>query len=500
MRPDERNKLIDALCDGAISEPDFLRLQGELIVNSDARAGYYERLKLHTALELESEGLVLPFPRRPRSFTLLAVLATAAAVVLAGILTWPKPRPESAKVEPAASGFGVVAEQSDASWGLSRGDLLPQGMLRLESGVAELELFSGVTIIVEDDCEFEVLSPMEISVRTGTLRANVPRPATGFRVRTTSGEIVDIGTDFSLAVTPTHADMHVIGGKIEWHPTSKPMRTLTEGQSLRWTATGEPQNVKFQAPAAVDFATQRDARRAGWQAHSRELRKDPRLLAYFPMDQPGGWSRQLIDEAGAERHGTIVRAKRSADRWDKTSALDFSPTGSRVRLNIPGDHRSLTFICWVRIDSLDRWFNSLFLTDGHELHEPHWQIMDDGRLFFSVKKRNARNDKYIAYSPPFWTPALSGKWLQIATVYNVDAKTTTHYVNGEQLSRHRIPDADVVETVRIGAASIGNWSEPKREDPHFAVRNLNGSIDEFAIFASALSAAEIAEFYKQGQP
>ncbi|MFT5126628.1 MAG: hypothetical protein ACI8W8_000223, partial [Rhodothermales bacterium] len=177
-----------------------------------------------------------------------------------------------------------------------------------------------------------------------------------------------------------------------------------------------------------------------------------------------------------------------------------SPTGSRVRLNIPGDHRSLTFFCWVRIDSLDRWFNSLFLTDGHELHEPHWQIMDDGRLFFSVKARDAKHDKHIAYSPPFWTPALSGKWLQIATVYDVDAKTTTHYVNGEQISQDRIPGADVVDTVRIGAASIGNWSEPKREDPHFAVRNLNGAMDEFAIFSAALSAAEIADLYEKGQP
>ena len=59
MRPDERNKLIDALCDGAISEPDFLRLQGELIVNSDARAGYYERLKLHTVLAVVTMSIIV---------------------------------------------------------------------------------------------------------------------------------------------------------------------------------------------------------------------------------------------------------------------------------------------------------------------------------------------------------------------------------------------------------------------------------------------------------
>ncbi|MFT5131108.1 MAG: hypothetical protein ACI8W8_004743, partial [Rhodothermales bacterium] len=316
MKPDERDKLIDALCDGALSEADFLRLEAELIVNPDARVGYYDRLKLHTTLELETEDLVLPLPSRPSSFKLLAVFATAAALILAGVLAWPKkPVAESAKVEPGASGFGVVAEQADASWSLNRGDLLPQGMLRLESGVAELELFSGVSVIVEGGSEFEVLSPMELSVRTGQLRANVPPPATGFRIRTANGDLVDLGTEFVVAVTPTHADMYVIDGEIEWHPTTSPMRTLREGESLRWTAAGEPEAVDFKAPSPVDFDTQRAARHEAWQTYSRELRKDPRLLVYFPMNQKGGWDRELVDEAGAGRHGTIVRAKRSADRW-----------------------------------------------------------------------------------------------------------------------------------------------------------------------------------------
>ena len=55
--------------------------------------------------------------------------------------------------------------------------------------------------------------------------------------------------------------------------------------------------------------------------------------------------------------------------------------------------RSLTLLTWVKINSLDRWYNSLFLTDGAKLNQPHWQIMDDGRLFFSVKKREGSDAK-----------------------------------------------------------------------------------------------------------
>ncbi|MEM7013310.1 MAG: LamG-like jellyroll fold domain-containing protein [Verrucomicrobiota bacterium] len=373
--------------------------------------------------------------------------------------------------------------------------------------MVQLELFSGVTLVIEGESVFEIHSAMEMSVHSGKLRAIVPKPARGFRVRTASGELVDLGTEFAIDVTEQHADLHVLNGEIEWHPNSKPMTRLVDGESIRWDAE---RGLRQIAAGGENFAGINDleghksARRDAWAAHSQQLREDPRLLVYYPMDQSENWNRQLLDESGAEQNGVIVRAQRVSDRWGQSyRALDFSPTGSRVRLSVPGEHSALTLYCWVRIDSLDRWYNSLFLTDGHELQEPHWQIMDDGRLFFSVKKQEGgkgRTDKHIAYSPPIWNSSLSGQWMQIASVYDSSAKTTTHYVNGEQISQDRLPDSMVVEKVRIGAASIGNWSEPMRQDPHFAVRNLNGAIDEFAIFSSALSAEEIRELYEIGKP
>ena len=76
----------------------------------------------------------------------------------------------------------------------------------------------------------------------------------------------------------------------------------------------------------------------------------------------------------------------------------------------------------------------------------------------------------------------------------------THYLNGELLSREAIPEEYLVEPVTIGNASIGNWGDPIRDEPRFAVRNLNGSMDEFALFEAALSADEITELYDHGKP
>ncbi|MDG2254850.1 MAG: hypothetical protein P8L49_07800 [Opitutaceae bacterium] len=525
MNINERNPLIDELLDGSISEADFLRLEAELRVNPEARQAYYRRLKLNHALATEAEALVETVETPPMPFWVeharaLVGIAAIALFVMMGIMGWQlnnsNSSSEIAIAEPSATGYAILTEHSDAVWKnrpyLNRGDLMPQGNIQMSSGIAQLELFSGVTVIIEGEAEFEIHSPMEMTVANGKIRALVPTAAQGFKISTASGDVIDLGTEFALDVTSEHADMHVLQGEIEWHPTSKAKRLLTDGESLRWTGTGIPSSIGFETdtyPVMEDFArrfsAQRQERRNSWNEHSTLLRTDRRVLAYFPMNQNGVSGRQLIDVSGSNLHGTIVSARNAADRWDQSSsALNFSPTGSRVRVAIPGEHSSLTLHCWARIDSLDRMYNSLFLTDGHELNEPHWQIMNDGRLFFSVKKQDGApgkgNDKHIAYSPSFWNPSLSGKWFQIATAYNVDEKTTTHYVNGKVVSKDRIPDQYVVETVKIGNASIGNWNEPTRADPKFALRNLNGAIDEFAIFNQALSSSEIADLYQKGRP
>ena len=124
-------------------------------------------------------------------------------------------------------------------------------------------------------------------------------------------------------------------------------------------------------------------------------------------------------------------------------------------------------------------------------------------MYSSVRPSERGEDgpwDYKALSPSFWKPSLAGRWLHLATVYNVDDKSVTHYLNGQSLSRDVIPDGQMVRATRLGTASIGNWSMPTRPDQEFAVRNLNGTIDEFMLLSSALSDDEIKEIYENGKP
>ncbi|MGY8717344.1 MAG: LamG-like jellyroll fold domain-containing protein, partial [Verrucomicrobiia bacterium] len=366
--------------------------------------------------------------------------------------------------------------------------------------------------------QFEIVSPMEINLVAGKMRARVPEAAHGFLVNSPEGRVVDLGTEFALDVVDGQSVVHVLEGEIEWHSKDQPMQQLDGGQAIRFDANGDTEAMAADASAFIgieEITARRNSSRVAqferWERYTTDLQQDPRLVAHYSMDAADQWSRRLpngvMSSATQVGEGAVVAAAEGADRWGRSGqALDFSPTGSRVRLVVPGEFRSMTFLTWVKINSLDRWFNSLFLTDGHELHEPHWQIMDDGRLFFSVKKNDNYDsakgvqDKHIFYSPSFWDSSMSGQWLMVATVYNVDARETTHFLNGQVLSRETIPEEFLVETTNIGAASIGNWGMPSREDPAFAVRNLNGSMDEFAFFAAALSDEKITEIYQHGKP
>ena len=105
----------------------------------------------------------------------------------------------------------------------------------------------------------------------------------------------------------------------------------------------------------------------------------------------------------------------------------------------------------------------------------------------------------VYYSPPIWDLSMSGEWMHLASVFDPGKRAVSHFVNGKQISTQEIIDRFFIDTVRIGNAEIGNWGQPFREDPWFAIRNLNGRMDEFAIFREALDEAEIAKLYQSSR-
>lgn len=420
------------------------------------------------------------------------------------------------KQEATSAGIALVTRLVDVTWKesekhLTVGDALSAGVVGLESGVAQIEFFCGATVILEGPARLVLESSTVAHLESGRLRAQVPPAARGFQIHADDLRVVDLGTEFGVAVSEGEADVQVFDGEVELHQPNGEQRLVTAGNAITHAASGvvEPAELtpdEFLGLEALDdrVRNQKEGRYQRWLDHSMKLRKDPRIITYYSMEQDRYWKRKIASSVVPENRdldGAIVGAKRVAGRWPQKSGIEFKRPGDRVRVNIPGQFGSLTFACWVKIDSLDRWYNSLFLTDSYQRGEPHWQILDTGQLFFSVRLGGGPGKgHHKVLSPPFWDASLSGRWLHLATTYDVATKTTTHFLNGEKLNEERIPDELFVHQTCVGKATIGNWSSPTRPEADFAIRNLNGSMDEFVLFQAALKPEEIRDLFVQGKP
>ncbi|MEJ6727643.1 MAG: FecR domain-containing protein [Akkermansiaceae bacterium] len=515
------DQLIHRHLDGDLSAAEQAELNHRLKTEADAPDRFVEIATLHHALEdgfesgtlstrIESPKILRPSFGSKLKPALPWLVAGAAAVI--ALLTFTqKTDTQTAPIAEAElhdSGFAVLTRVVDATWASDapeQGDFLSAGQFSLTSGLAQIEFLSGVSLVVEGDAEFEILSSDEMNLVRGKLRANVPPQAIGFQIHTPRGTALDLGTEFALDLSDEKCELHVIDGEVEWHPNDDIETLLTGGKGLLISdsapaqISADPARFTSSSQLAEQLVTRQRKQLDAWKSHSADLRSHADLLAYFPFDQAGSWNRQLQPTQTDLSPGSIVAAERVTGRWPGKNALDFSPNGSRVRVTIPGEYQQVTFSTWARIDSLDRQFNALFLTDNYEEGEPHWQLTSEGQLFFSVR---LEKDKlhHINLSPPVWNHASSQQGLHLVTTFDAPTRTTVHYLNGGEISREQAPTDKAVPAIRIGNAQIGNWGLPTKTDPEFAVRNLNGRLDEFAIFSSALSPTEVQSLYLSGKP
>lgn len=511
---EEVGMLLDLHRDGIVEDAQVARLDQILADYPEALDHFVDLAWLQADLEFKLGGrpATLPdfdrlaSPVRRKGWKLLIGAAAAAGVFVWILLGFASRTRQGEPPGLSYEGCAVLTGSLDTTWGgapggPALGSVLPR-RLKLLSGSIQVEFFSGARVILEGPAEFELTSANSGICRYGKLRAFVPPQARGFTVQAGGIQLVDQGTEFGLRLAPDgDPEVHVFQGRVEIHAGATSL-DLGVGKAVRIGRGGGPQAIAAEPEAFLTFsqlnvrtAEEAKGRFARWGAASERLRQDPRIAVYYSFENAPSWSRELRCQR-AERSpldGAVIGARWAEGRWPGKTALEFKCMGDRVRFQDAGEYESLTLMTWVRVDGLDRLFSGLMLTDGWVSGSVHWQITEKGILRLGIRGDRQMSDYDTGV---VFGPAQLGRWTHLCTVYDRQAREVRHYVDG--CLERRLP-LKFDTQLRLGNVELGNWGVPVQGNT-YEIRNLNGRMDEFAVFGAPLGAAEIHDLYQVGAP
>ena len=270
MNEEESNELDELLLahqEDGLDDPQRERLKRILKDSPEARAQVVQQQWLDAALHLEqSSGVEMaPLPEPPRlemnrrSSLGIGWLGIAATVVLAlgiglglGVL-FSGSSPElvdEAVEEPTDNSVALLNQALDVDWqggqSFLPGALLSPGKLEFSAGLLQIEFYSGVRLIIEGPAKIELLGSNEAICHRGKLRAHVPDHARGFTIHSPKFQLVDLGTEFGIAVAPNGAaEVQVFDGEVELYrpdrrkTDQKPLHRLLGGSGITWNESGD---------------------------------------------------------------------------------------------------------------------------------------------------------------------------------------------------------------------------------------------------------------------
>ncbi len=487
----ELSELCSLLVDGALSDAQHAQLSAMLRDSEEARHFYVRATALsaslfHYAGEMQSEpGKII----RPQWRRWLAPLATAAVLALG---LWIGRFLIGGKVDDdAQETIAHLSGAKDCQWvgvALQNGDEFTSGQrLELKAGFAEITFDSGAQLVLEGPATLDLRSAWEAELQRGTVKANVPTEAIGFRLANAEVEVVDLGTEFSMTADGGGAtEVFVLKGAIEVQPRNgaKTKTVMREKQARRFAKLGGSE------VRDSDAKFQRLARKVGIERFAKPLN-----FARWHFDEMAG------DIAAVETSGFPTRAlwlepagaaHFAEGRWGKSLALD----GNTIAYLDAALRRPMrTVAMWVRLPE-----SSPASGDGIAtvpLGKPGMPCVEflvnsrpgDGTL---GALRLQSGTAHIVGS----TPLRDGRWHHLAAVFGNNPKAARPsillYVDGRlespsgHFAQRQTAAPETEQTLRLGTVP----SESAR---------LVGQIDELILTDRPLAPVEIRHLMRTNE-
>jgi hypothetical protein len=398
--------LLAKLVDRGLDEAEHATLE-EMIKRSPASRDYY-RLYLATHLglnEIVSEIGFQPSPRAPwmRRFQLPLAMAALIALVLGISLLRPW---SGSRNQGDVEVLAVTSAALGVKWNLgtapAAGLDLHAGRIRLMAGTLSLTLRGEQIATFAAPSEFQLIDENEIFLHRGSASLRITGDPSPFTIRVPNGEVVDLGTEFSVNVAEDGtADVWVFEGKAMVSLTSgtsrREIQSLVAGQSVRMA-----QGLVASPSTSSDFV--------------RPLRLDS------PMDSP---SRIIADFSADFPASSLGSAQPFSGSESPAEGWGFlwNPMGS---LGNPADYKPLVPNTVNTFPAADGGgIFPMFTNLGDVAFNSHGQ----GRFQYGrIAKTSIHPGRYVA-----------GKDYRAIIAYTIQADEAGHIrIANSSLAKHRV--------------------------------------------------------------
>lgn len=409
-----------------------------------------------------------------------------------------------------------LTTQFNARWEgktLRPGDELSPGWIHLVAGYAQLTFADGAVMVLEGPCRLRLDDAKHVRLETGAVTARISPQSKGFTVQTPHALIVDIGTEFAVAVDPAgNTEAYVFDGEVELHvdDTDQVPRRLTTDEHATIDTEGRV-SVSVAPEAGERFRRNMDV-----IAHGPYATIANGLVAYYPLD---GNAQDLA----SGYHGTPVNDVIFTDAGKVGGAAVFSRAeqqyievananlfdleyGSPPSLKDPGP-RTYSYSVWFKVSGMaERYILATTLAGAKERqHEG-----------FTLSARINRNGTLSVFA-------------QFAVPEDWDGKGSVHYIGRQNLP---LPDSDpegwyhLVVTMETGVGLNVYVNGVELDGPYSSsgtgwgidstlvacdglriggsqmlgnLRSFDGIIDEVAIWNRVLTEEERILLYNNGR-
>jgi hypothetical protein len=246
--PGETIDLIERLLEGTLDNIGHERLTEMARQDPELRKRIAAHLEISTALDLlaredkgfaertaahvmrigsESEfAFADGVKRKIIRMRVVKALAAAAVVALAALPFLPKRAAEGERV-------ALLLRMNKDNNVISSKPVHAGVVINEPGGLYRLDFHNGAIVAIEGPSKVRVVSGMEMEMTSGRMNAWCPDTAHGFKVRTASAELTDLGTSFGINATPDgKAEFMVLDGLVEVQKGSAKMR-LEQGDAIK---------------------------------------------------------------------------------------------------------------------------------------------------------------------------------------------------------------------------------------------------------------------------